>query len=290
MKKIITLLFIIFQSFYICFAAKLEVKSNLESWDYTFPIEINLIANDKNAKIFYYTDGEWRMDNIKEFKTPLLFKEDTTIDFYASNKNFEDTLIQTSTYSFHYCWDINIKVKNNTIIIQNNSWEIQNIWYWKIEADNLNYEINANTFLEKNEIFSLDYISKDNEKISLISPDKKIIKTHIFQKEKINIQEIKEIVWEKEITNNSWELNKNMVSKTWALNLWDQKEETKDNFSLNSSLKSSILDTTEIDKKNKTNNLYTIFFILFLVTLYNIWLLLRKTEKYKDLKTKFIKK
>jgi hypothetical protein len=48
------------------------------------------------------------MDNIHEFIQPLFIKENTTLDFYATNKNHEDTLIQTSTYIFEYSTKIDI--------------------------------------------------------------------------------------------------------------------------------------------------------------------------------------
>ncbi len=108
MKKILLSIGIFFWYIPLLFALNLEVKSNIPSWTYQFPIDIYLISNDKDAKIFYYTDGEWRMDNIHEFIQPLFIKENTTLDFYATNKNHEDTLIQTSTYIFEYSTKIDI--------------------------------------------------------------------------------------------------------------------------------------------------------------------------------------
>jgi len=48
------------------------------------------------------------MDNIKEFKKPILIKEDTQLDYYATNANYEDTLIKTSNYTFNYSKQIDI--------------------------------------------------------------------------------------------------------------------------------------------------------------------------------------
>jgi hypothetical protein len=48
------------------------------------------------------------MDNIKEFKKSFLIKENTQIDYYATNKSYEDTLIKTSIYTFNYSKNIDI--------------------------------------------------------------------------------------------------------------------------------------------------------------------------------------
>lgn len=151
--------------------ANLEVKSNLSPWNYNFPIEINLIVNDKNAKIFYYTDGIWRMDSIKEYTHPILLKENTTLDYYATNKNFEDTKIQTSNYTFTYSNKLSLIINAENIQIKNNSWDIQNIWYWTVQANTFSYTIPANTFLENKEIYTISYLATENEKIFLKSPD-----------------------------------------------------------------------------------------------------------------------
>lgn len=299
MKKILLFLLLFFINFQIIFAQELSVKSNIISWEYSFPIEINLIANDKNAKIFYYTDWIWRMDNIKEFKNPILIKQDTTIDFYATSFDYKDTLIQTSTYTFNYSNNINISWENNEIIIKNNSNEIQNIWYWSIEADDLNYEINPNTFLDIWKTFKINYDLKNNQKINLISPDKKIIRNFIFKKEifkqKIAIEENNTETWELnnfwETLDNSWKiLNFNEI-ETWS----NQEKsniktlENKDDFDLNKNLKTSVIDNnSKINTKN--NNLYVILWILILFTFYNIWLFFIKSEKFKDFKNKKQKK
>lgn len=293
MKKILFLLLIFF-NFWIVFASQLSVKPNIIPWEYNFPIEINLISNDKEAKIFYYTDWEWRLDNIKEFKKPILLKEDTTIDFYATSKNFEDTLIQTAKYTFKYSQKIDIEEKNWKIVIKNNSDEIQNIWYWIIKSNNLNYEISPNTFIDIHQTYEIDYNLEDNEKVILYSPDKKVVKEFIFKK----IKKLPQIEEKKEtIDTFLWDENNDNVDKilnsqtnSWFTKTWEVlKNEELKGFSLNKSLKTSVIDNNikNSKKENSKDNIYIMLWILILITLYNIWLFLRKSEKFlKKVQTK----
>lgn len=294
MKKI--LIFITFAFLQINLVlANLEVKTNLESWIYDFPIEINIIVNQKDAKIFYYTDWEWRMDNIKEFKKPILIKEDTQIDYYATNKDYEDTLIKTSIYTFNYSKNIDINWEKNNIIIKNNSWDIKNIWYWRVEANNLNYEINPNTFLENNKTFKISYSLEDNEEIKLISPDKKVIKTFVYKTPKEVSENLEEKIEEnqkvEEILNSTWVENPPIINENQIENkelIKNEDEKIIENignswFSLNENLKSSTLDTKKTWNKN---NIYIIILIFWSLILYNVWLLLTKTETYKKIKNK----
>lgn len=297
MKKVLSFMLLAFLNFWIAIASELNVKSNLESWEYNFPIEVNLISNDKEAKIFYYTDWEWRMDNIKEFKNPILLKEDTTIDFYATTKNFEDTLIQTSKYTFNYSKDINIEEKNWKIIINNNSQDIQNIWYWRVEANNLNYEITPNTFIDVNKNYEINYILEDNEKVILYSPNNKVIKNFTFKKPKEipKIEEKKQM--HEEVLNWTQSILEEKTPTLVPNQLNDnQTEAIKESswFNLNDSLKTSVIDnknTTNKNstKENKSNNLYIILGILVLITIYNVWLFLRKSEKFIKMQTKINK-
>lgn len=288
MKKI--LIFITFAFLQINLVlANLEVKTNLESWIYDFPIEINIIVNQKDAKIFYYTDWEWRMDNIKEFKKPFLIKENTQIDYYATNKSYEDTLIKTSIYTFNYSKNIDINWEKNNIIIKNNSWDIKNIWYWRVEANNLNYEINPNTFLENNKTFKISYSLEDNEEIKLISPDKKVIKNFVYKTPKEVPENLEEKI--EEILNSTWVenppiINENQIENKELIKNEDEKiiENIENSwFSLNENLKSSTLDTKKTWNKN---NIYIIILIFWSLILYNVWLLLTKTETYKKIKNK----
>lgn len=295
MKKLLLIVLIFLFNINIWTAWNLEVKSNIESWEYSFPIEVNLISNDKEAKIFYYTDWEWRMDHIKEFKNPIIIKENTNIDFYATSKDYESTLIQTVNYTFSYPKEIEITWKNDKIIIKNNSQDVQNIWYWQVQAQNLDYEINPNTYLEIWKTFEIDYKLSNNEKISLISPDKKIIKNFTYKIEQKTEKSQNEIwTWntlnnEEKVVNPDENKPKN---ETWEyIETWKilKNNETKNDFSLNNSLKTSVIESKNSTKENKSNNLYIIFFIFFIVIIYNIWLLLKKSEKFKELKTKINK-
>lgn len=297
MKKIILFILAILWNFHLVWAANLEVRSNLESWEYNFPIEINLITNDKNAKIFYYTDGEGRMDNIKEFKSPLLLKEDTTIDFYATNKNYEDTLIHTSKYTFSYSEKIILDEKNGKLLIKNTSWDIQNIWYWTMKSSNFYYEIPANTYIENKETYQIDYTLTDNEKIQLFSPDNKVIKTFTYKKtlEKKETPVQSEIIipTQTEIKVPQIQTGKTLTSATIPIPQEQEITNTEvvniEEVDLNSALKTSVIDTKNESKESKSNNLFIILAVLFLFILYNIGLFLKKSDTFQEFKTKINK-
>lgn len=298
MKKII-IFFILLLQISSLLASNLLVKTNLESWEYEFVIDVNIIANDKNAKIFYYTDWEWRMDNIKEFKKPIVIKEDTQLNYYATNKNYEDTLIQTSIYTFNYSKQIDIIWEENKIIIKNNSNKIQNIWYWQIEANNLNYEISPNTFLDEKKTFEINYDLKDNENIKLISPDKKVVKNFVYKKKwqsqelplkKINVEvgivttEENSISWNiEDINNNAKNLQEEIIKNEDIFTPEINKNEEISWFRLNENLKTSTIETKKTWNKN---NIYIIILIFWSLILYNVWLLLTKTKNSKKNKKK----
>lgn len=299
MKKIIIFFILLLSQISSLLAWNLSVKTNLESWEYEFVIDVNIIANDKNAKIFYYTDWEWRMDNIKEFKKPIVIKEDTQLDYYATNKNYEDTLIQTSIYTFNYSKQIDIIWQENKIIIKNNSNKIQNIWYWQIEANNLNYEIPPNTFLNEKETFEINYDLKDNENIKLISPDKKVVKNFVYKKKwkskelplkKINVgvdpltTQENSISWNiEDINNNTKNLQEEIIKNEYIFTPEINKNEENYWFKLNENLKTSTIDTKKTWNKN---NIYIIILIFLSLILYNVWLLLTKIKNSKKNKKK----
>jgi hypothetical protein len=110
-------------------ANDLSVRSNIESGNYDFALEVYLVSNDKNAKIFYYTDGIGRFDTLKEFhkNNPILIKKDTTLNYYAMNEINNSTKIAESQYSFSYPKNIEISHKENTIFLTNNSQKTLNI-------------------------------------------------------------------------------------------------------------------------------------------------------------------
>lgn len=296
MKKIYIFLTLFLLQIWQIFA-NLEVKTNLESGKYNFPIEINLISNDKNAKIFYYTDGVGRMDNIFEFTKPILLKSDTTIDFFATTKDFEDTPIQTVNYSFEYSDKIILILEKDKIILKNTDNEIQNIGYWKIESNNLNYEITPNTFLEKNKTFSINYTLGNNEKISLYSPDKKKKSEEIYQipqteeiitpsknNQKIETiseipEEISPLTWEESVL--SWEISsqENTSIETHLLS-GSQLESTENSFEVNENITASVWE-----KKINNKIFFFLFYLLSIIILsiisYNIYIVQSKSTKLK---------
>ncbi len=296
MKKIYIFLTLFLLQIWQIFA-NLEVKTNLESGKYNFPIEINIISNDKNAKIFYYTDGVGRMDNIFEFTKPILLKSDTTIDFFATTKDFEDTPIQTVNYSFEYSDKIILILEKDKIILKNTDNEIQNIGYWKIESNNLNYEITPNTFLEKNKTFSINYTLGNNEKISLYSPDKKKKSEKIYQipqieeiitpsknNQKIETiseipEEISTLTWEESVL--TWEISsqENTSIETHLLS-GSQLESTENSFEVNENITASVWE-----KKINNKIFFFLFYLLSIIILsiisYNIYIVQSKSTKLK---------
>lgn len=296
MKKIYLFLALFLLQIWQIFA-NLEVKTNLESGKYNFPVEINLISNDKNAKIFYYTDGVGRMDNIFEFTKPILLKDDTTIDFFATTKDFEDTPIQTANYSFEYSDKIILILEKDKIILKNTDNDVQNIGYWKVESDNLNYEITSNTFLEKNKTFSINYTLKNNQKITLYSPDKKEKKQEIYKTPPK--EEIITLPKTEETTENISEVSDEILSLSWEENILtgeilpqentsldnnilsgSQIESTENNFQVNENITASVWE-----KKISNKIFFFLFYLLSIIILsiisYNIYIVQSKSTKLK---------
>lgn len=298
MKK--TILFLVF--FFLPIwqvLAILEVKTNLAPGNYNFPIEVYLMVNDKDAKIFYYTDGIGRMDTILEYKKPLILKEETTLDFFATTKDYEDTPIQSAKYTFTYSNKIILSVEEKKITVKNTDSDVQNIWYWKIESDTLNYEITPNTFLEKNQTFILDYIPKELEKIILYSPDKKEKRSQIYKTppkeeiekdkikvvEEVKIENISPTLLEEIITETWWELSpfeENWISLEDESASWNIEIPKSTDFQLTENITASIQD-------RKTNN-WVFFFLSYLLWVafmsiisYNIYISQRKNNSLKKI-------
>lgn len=268
MKKY--LLWLMLSSFFVPLSyATLIVKPNLEWWVYHFPIEIYLNTNQKNAKVFYYTDGIGRQDTTKQYRDPILLKSNTDLEYYAVWEEFEDTVIGKSIYTFEYSNALELIIKDNTILIQNNSSEIQNIGYWHIEWLSLNYTISPNIFIEPKKYFSLDYHAKNGEKISLYAPDGGLKKSTLYTKTSpiqpqtlINIPtntenndtEDANLLWEQsEIwANLSPSLGSNQT-QTWAV--WLSEDQV---FHLGENLTSDITQQREQSSKN----IFLTFFLL----------------------------
>jgi hypothetical protein len=94
-----------------------------------------------------------------------------------------------------------------------------------------------------------------------------------------------------------WDENNDNVDKilnsqtnSWFTKTWEVlKNEELKSFSLNKSLKTSVIDNNikNSKKENSKDNIYIMLWILILITLYNIWLFLRKSEKFlKKVQTK----
>lgn len=295
MKKIILFLAFFFLPIWQVLAG-LEVKTNLAPGNYNFPIEVYLMANDKDAKIFYYTDGIGRMDTILEYKHPLILKEDTTLDFFATTKDYEDTPIESAKYTFTYSEKIILILEEKKIILKNTDSDVQNIWYWKIESDTLNYEITPNTFLEKNEFFSLDYELKENEKIRLYSPDKKEKKSQVYKKpkkeESKNEPEKEEknettspTLLEEVTTETWWEISP--LKESWATikdenASWNIQIPENEDFQLTENI------TASVQEKKVNNSVF--FFLSYLLWVafmsiisYNVYISQRKNNPLKNI-------
>jgi len=288
-KNIYILLIILLNSFfYYTYANDLSIKTNIDWWEFDKVIEVNLISNNKNAKIFYYIDWEWRIDNQIEYKTPIIIKKDTILNYYAFLDARNSTLIEEKKYKFNYPENFNISYKDNKINIINKNWTTINIWYWKIEADNINYEIYKNTFIKNNNKYILDYKAKEQEKIIFISPDNKVKIQYKIPKQNIIVKEIKKIeINEKtKLTNytdtinpKNTEINKdNNKIIVNQINSFNSKNETKNieknNFDINKNLKSSIIDTN--NDKNNIKFIYVIVLVFLLWIIYKIILILDK--------------
>lgn len=182
MKKIlfIILWLLFFQN---SFAVEdLSINANIDSWEYDQVLEVYLNSNNKDAKIYYYTDGIWRMNNLKEYKnSPIIIKKDTKLDYFATLNEFDTTIIKENNYSFNFPSYLKIYYEQNNIIIKNSWAETINLGYRNIKWLNLNYIIPSNTFLNPNEIYTLNYNISANEDINLYSPDQKVTQKYNYK-------------------------------------------------------------------------------------------------------------
>lgn len=299
MKKILIIFLVFLSNFYVSYAKDLDVKANIESWKYDFVLEVNLIANKDWAKIFYYTDWEWRMDHIIEFTkwNPIIIKKDTILNYYAIWENYEETKIMENKYSFDYEKNLNLEYKNWKIFIKNNDNDVLNIWYYRLEWDNLNYEIYKDTFVEKWKSFELNYELKNNESIKLIAPNWKIITSYTYKEQKKEevkkVEETKEIQKQeesptieleaKEVENITDENTKNQeeikIEEVKNDDISKQEDQTnvekKDDFNISNEIKASTQET------NNSNKIFlNLFFMLIIwIFFYNSFILYKKLAK-----------
>lgn len=284
MKKII--IFIVFLLIWNnVFADDLKVSSNLESWEYNWVIEIYLNSNSKDAKIFYYTDWEWRFDQIKEYNnSPIILKKDTQLNYFANIDEFDSTKIKENYFYIKYPNEISLNYKDEKIFIKNTWSETINIGYWNLKWDNLNTSIQKNTFINPNQNFEFSYIAKDNEKIQLISPDFSVIKDYIYKKSLPIKKQETEIKTQN--TNNN-DNKENVEVKTEV----DTNNSTFENALINS--KSSIIEnkniTTQIIYPDNFYQTIILFIILIIfVGCYQIFFSfkvanIRKIKKLKKI-------
>ena len=306
--KMKTKIKIIFSIFLLSWSAQssaneLIVQANIDSGNYDFALEVYLNSNDKNAKIFYYTDGIGRFDTLKEFKynNPIIIKKDTILNYYAINDLNNSTKIKESQYSFSYPKNIEISYKNDTIFLTNISEKTINIGFFKIESNVLNYEVSKNTFLKSWEFFSLKYIPKTEDVLEFFIPNgEKISRFEIKNtseffpspdarnSEDNILTELQEQPLE---TSQSWSIlnNQNLSSSTAITPLETQTEIIPTPIFSPENLKASAWET-----KNSPTNIYVLLYgfvaFLFAMTCYNIFTLIKTNRNIKNKNKKISKK
>lgn len=269
--------------------ADFEIKTNIPWWEYKNVLEIYLVSNKKDTKIFYYLDNEWRFDNIKEFSwNPIIVKKDSTINFFSAIDEIKSTPIKQENFIFNYPKQIELWYKDWKIFLKNKTNEIINIWYWKIYWDNLNLIIPKNYYLNPDENFEIYYQIKENENISIFSPDDKVSKKYIHNLKATTIQKKpntnldKPQIIEKEIEenkniNSDLVINKEVKLLSFDDILWTSKW---------SALEYKNLANTPENKKNNQNVLIFWFIIsLAIIILHNLFLNIRQ-KKLANLKKK----
>lgn len=278
-----------------------DVIATMDSWIYDKVIEVKLIPNDDQAKVFYYTDSIWRFDEQIQYKlwSSIEIKKDTILNYHSISNNITASLIKENKYTFNYPKNLEIIYENNNIFIKNN--ENKNVYlrWWKI----WNFEIKENIELFPSETYKYNYDLKENETISLFSPDDNKIDSFTkktIQKEKIvqnnNIKKEADSNENEAENTNSIEKNDIKVENNSSeinnlVNTWEKIDEQKSTNSIenttwvedskwNLSNISNDLKTSIIDKKDSKNNynfiiLIIVFFIIWMIW----WIIYNKKEK-----------
>lgn len=317
MKKIIIAILLVLIPNISLAWAPLEINSNTEqadviatidSWMYDKVIEVKLIPNDDQAKVFYYTDSVWRFDQQIQYKlwSSIEIKKDTILNYHSISNNITASLIKENKYTFNYPKNLEIFYENNNIFIKNNENKIVYLKWWKI----WNFEINENISLNPNEIYKYNYDLKENETISLFSPDNNkinsytrktiqkeiIVKNDNIQKNAENINKTEKVITEEKsneqienknpinsekIENNSWNLENTINiwnisnNKTEEQKNTDLEDSTWDISNISNDLKTSILDK----KDSKNNYNFIILIIVFFIIWMIWWIIYNKKEK-----------
>jgi len=286
MKKYILLILCYFSFFNIAFS--FDINANIESWEYDFPLEVYLNSDEKDAKIFYYTDSEGRFDNIKEYFWPIIIIWDTKLNYFATLW-YKSTKIKENNYYFNYTSKLDLINKDDFLYLKNKSSDTQNIWLWRVKTDWLNFEIPKNTFLEVWEIYKINYqISKKNT-FYLYSPDGKLSKNISLEKN-IIIYEIKQDL------NHIKDKEKNIekIKNEEAIKINEEINEEKNISDYIQNTKSTVNDIKTLDntwntkseehkKETKTDNtfylmIYLFVFITLIVTAYNIYTVVKNSK------------
>lgn len=274
----------------VIFANDLQVRSNIDSGNYDFALEVYLLSNDKNAKIFYYTDGIGRFDTLKEFipNEPLIIKKDTTLNFYAINDMNNSTKIAEAQYSFSYPENIKLSYEDEKIIIKNISGKTINIGYFQIESELLKYEIYKNTFLWPQETYTLKYIAKPSDAIKLITPDGKQITR--FEVQPPKPEEPKTTPPENILIENVQEIAP--VENTQ--NSQETREEQAQILEQNEIISLENIKASASETKTASKDIYFLLYgfvaFIFFMTCYNIFTLIQTHKKSKNKNKKLSKK
>ncbi len=258
-------------------------------------IEVYLISNDSDAKIFYYTDGIGRFDTLKEFKStsPILLQKNTSLQYYAINDLNSSTPIQENIYTFHYPKNLSLSANKNNIIIKNNELKTINIWWYFLEWNILKYQIQKNTFLSAWETFILDYNMKVGEKILLFAPDTSLIESFLLNEPTPSIQE--KIFTQEEIWNaeNSTQIQilqipeETPLTEEISISQTDKNPPLPQQTSWNwADLKTSAFDISSPEKNNITSLLYIFFILIGVVSVYNIYTVISQNRTKRKNKRK----
>lgn len=256
MKKIIIAILLVFIPNISLAWAPLQANTNIDqadviatmnSWIYDKVINVKLIPNDDQAKVFYYTDSIWRFDEQIQYKlwSSIEIKKDTILNYHSISNNITASLIKENKYTFNYPKNLEIIFENNNIFIKNN--ENKNVYlrWWKI----WNFEIKENIELFPSETYKYNYDLKENETISLFSPDDNKIDS--FTKKTIQ----KEIIIKNDNIKKEEDSNKNEAENTNSIEKNDTKLENNSSEINNLVNTWEKIDNNEIDEQKPTNNI-----------------------------------